>query len=203
MIKKIKFLVKKIFLKDEKKMYEKNPKDFWEKVAKKHAVVYGLSQHDFTVIGNALIKIGAKKILDFGCGSGRLFPLYLQKNADEIVGIDISENTLKIAHERYPSEKIKTFAKSIFEINFPEKHFDFINCTRVLQHMKNTEIEEVISRLCFLSDNIYVNEMSDSDLKTIYFIHKYDYPALFEKFGYKIAETDMIGNQKYFLFSRN
>ena len=203
MIKKLLRQFKKILSVNEEKMFAKNPKNFWERVAKKHATVYGLSSHDFNVIDHLLTLTQAKKILDFGCGSGRLFPLYLKNNAEEIVGIDISENALKIAHERHPSNKIKTFSKSIFEIEFSEKHFDFINCTRVLQHMGEDEIEAVIERLCTLSDHIYTNEMSDSDLKTIYFIHKYDYPALFQKQGYKIAESGMIDNQKYFLFSRS
>ncbi len=198
MIKKFLHQFKKILSVNEEKMFAKNPKNFWEHVAKKHSVVYGLSQHDYNVIGDMISKTNAKKILDFGCDSGRLFPLYLQNNAEEIVGIGISETTLKIAHERYPSEKIKTFAKSIFEIDFPEKHFDFINCTRVLQHMGEDEIEVVIERLCTLSDHIYVNEMSESDFKTIYFIHKYDYPVLFQKQGYRISESGMIDNQKYF-----
>lgn len=202
MIKKILRLFKKILSVNEEKIFAKNPKKFWERVAKKHSIVYGLSRHDFEVINKLLALTKAKKILDFGCGSGRLFPVYLQNNAEEIVGIDISEIALKIAQERYPSNKIKTFSKSIFEIEFPEKHFDFINCTRVLQHMNENEIAAVIERLCSLSDHVYINEMSSSDLKTIYFIHKYDYPALFQKQGYHITESGMIDNQKYFLFSK-
>lgn len=198
--KKIIITFKKILGIDEKTLFEKKPVSFWENVAERHSVIYGLSKHDFGVIGNLVEKINAKKVLDFGCGSGRLFPLYLQKNVEEIVGIDISPKTLKIAHERYPSDKIKTFSKSVFEIDFPEKYFDFVNCTRVLQHMKEGEIDEVISRLCFLSNNIYVNEMSDSDLRTIYYIHKYDYPSLFIKHGYIVDETGMIDDQKHFLF---
>ena len=60
------------------------------------------------VIAEILEKGGIRKgikVLDVACGTGVLFPDYLKTGAD-ITGIDISENMVKTAREKFPDVKI-------------------------------------------------------------------------------------------------
>ena len=53
-----------------------------------------------TVVG-ALKETGAKRVLDLGCGEGKLLRLLLQERSfDEIVGVDVTHRSLEIAQQR-------------------------------------------------------------------------------------------------------
>jgi len=62
------------------------------------------------------------KILDLGCGSGRLSQIFNQKI--EYIGTDVSRKFIRIAKEKYPDKKfIKT---DYFLLPFVDNHFDKI-----------------------------------------------------------------------------
>lgn len=194
--------LKNLFKINEENLFKKNPKLFWDKIAVKIHNDYGHGKHDYNIVKNLLERVNAKKVLDFGCGSGRFFPLYIEKKIPEIAGLDISKKSIEIASKNYPNKNIKTYAMSIYDINFPENHFDFTNCTRILQHINKEEINKVVEILCKISSNIYVNEMSETDKKQVFFIYQHDYEKLFRKNSFIAIESGMIGNQKYFLFAK-
>lgn len=55
----------------------------------------------------ALKASGAKRVIDLGCGEGKLLRLLLaDKSFDEIVGMDVSHRTLEIAHERLHLDRL-------------------------------------------------------------------------------------------------
>ncbi len=47
-----------------------------------------------------------KSVLDAGCGTGVMFPLYLSRNVKQITAVDISEKMLMRARKKYPSDNI-------------------------------------------------------------------------------------------------
>ncbi len=50
---------------------------------------------------------GAKRVLDLGCGEGRLLRVLLQEKAfEQIVGLDVSYRALEIARERLHIERL-------------------------------------------------------------------------------------------------
>lgn len=54
-----------------------------------------------------LKNVGAKRVLDLGCGEGRLLKAFLRDKAfDEIVGIDVSHRALEIAAQRLRFEEM-------------------------------------------------------------------------------------------------
>lgn len=60
-----------------------------------------LWQHRLNTVVAVLKEIGAKRILDLGCGEGRLLRTLLEDRAfQEIVGMDVSYRSLEIAAER-------------------------------------------------------------------------------------------------------
>lgn len=56
-----------------------------------------------TILDNAKVHSGIK-VLDVACGTGILFPYYLERGITDIVGIDISKEMIKIAEDKFKEE---------------------------------------------------------------------------------------------------
>lgn len=80
------------------------------------------------------LKVNNKdQVLDYGCGSGRLYAIYkgtVDKNVYNYTGIDISGVSLEHAQSKNPGLEVN---KNLFEFNgtqipFEDERFDKINC---------------------------------------------------------------------------
>ena len=114
---------------------------------------FGISWfHSFdylTLIEFILKKINAKspkKILDFGCGDGRLTKEIINNYDSEIYGVDISNKALTFA-KLFCNEKEdnKIFFNNLYEL--PNIEFDFIIATEVLEHIDEKELPEILKGL--------------------------------------------------------
>ena len=196
-------IFKRKLINDEKKIFNKKTDVFWNNYTEKIDQKWGKSEHDYELLTNIISQTKPKTIFDYGCGSGRLFPLYLQFDVSKIIGIDISSKAIQIAKERYKSDKIKISKTDLFDLKYKQNYFDLLISNRVLQHIKPKEIKRTIKKIVFMSRYIYVNEMTDSDYQeNIFYLFKHDYEKLFAECNYEIIETDSIDNQKYYLFKR-
>lgn len=79
------------------------------------------------------------KILDAGCGNGRLLELLKDKKIDYI-GVDISENLVKIAKEKYPSNNFLT--ADALNLPFPDNYFDKVFSIAVLHTVPSKEFRQ-------------------------------------------------------------
>ena len=86
------------------------------------------------------------KILDLGCGNGRLAELFKDKEI-EYVGIDNSEKLIELAKNRYATEKIRFIATDGVNLPFPDSYFNKIFSIAVLHHIPSREL-----RLKFLNE---------------------------------------------------
>lgn len=77
------------------------------------------------------------KILDLGCGNGRLLKVIQGKNIDYI-GADQSEGLIEIAKRKYPEAKFQ--AVDAFNLPFPNNYFDAIFCIRAFHHVPSKEL---------------------------------------------------------------
>jgi alkylated DNA repair protein alkB family protein 8 len=84
------------------------------------------------------------KVLDLGCGNGRLVELFKKKNI-EYVGADVSERLIKIAKNKYPQTKF--IILPALSLPFPENFFDKIYSLAVFHHIPSREF-----RLSFLKE---------------------------------------------------
>ena len=168
-------------------------------------------KHDYEVLKSILTSIVPSRVLDFGCGNGRLFPLYQNLNIREIVGQDISGESLNLARMHHNYENVKLLNIPVDKLDFSDYYFNIVICNRVLQHIPPSTIEQTIKKLCRLGKFIYVNEISDSDglpLDCNYFLFLHDYINLFKNFGFYIKDKGFIiseinTNQKWLLFERS
>jgi ubiquinone/menaquinone biosynthesis C-methylase UbiE len=107
------------------------------------------------------------KVLDVGCGAGHFYPSLrkIDKNIS-YVGVDISENYLKLARKIFAGEKnVKIGKEDIFGLKFKDGSFDIVICYMVLPFIPNwrkavKELVRVTKRHLFirllLSDFTYI-----------------------------------------------
>ena len=72
------------------------------------------------------------RVLDLGCGNGRLFELFRDKEVDYI-GIDNSKKLIEVAKKKYPDGKFQV--ADALNLPFPDNYFDKIFCIAVLHHI--------------------------------------------------------------------
>lgn len=98
-------------------------------------------------IAMALEKMDLKKcdkVLDIGCGNGRIAPL-VKKSGASYTGVDISDKLIEIAKETYPDEKFKV--ANMTSLPFPDKSFDAVISIAALHHLPGEERIKAISEI--------------------------------------------------------
>ncbi|KHJ89285.1 methyltransferase domain protein [Oesophagostomum dentatum] len=78
-----------------------------------------------------------KRVLDVGCGSGRIGRDILENGASEVVGIDNSEKMIEIAKQAFQDERQQFLQGSILDCDL--HGFDVAVAFFVLQFMENKE----------------------------------------------------------------
>jgi len=86
-----------------------------------------------TILNYAEVKAG-NKILDVACGTGVLFPDYINRKAASITGIDISPEMARIAQKKFP--QINVICGDVENVDFNRK-FDVIMVYNALPHFNN------------------------------------------------------------------
>ena len=76
------------------------------------------------------------KILDYGCGMGIVSQLFNKKYNCEVDAIEISENELKKAQITF-GDNINLNFLLLSEFNFPEKYYDLVFSSQVIEHVHN------------------------------------------------------------------
>lgn len=76
------------------------------------------------------------KVLDLGCGNGRLYQLFEGMSID-YVGLDQSEELIKKAQEKFP--EVNFAVGDMRELPFPDDSYDIIYSIAVFHHLANAE----------------------------------------------------------------
>lgn len=88
-----------------------------------------------TILNNAEIKESIN-VLDIACGTGVLFPFYLQRNVKSITAIDLSPQMVKIAKNKFPQADV--ICGDAENITFPHQ-FDAIMIYNAFPHFPEPE----------------------------------------------------------------
>ena len=150
-----------------------------------------------------------EKVLDLGCGNGRLYQLFKGKNINYI-GIDFAENLINIAKGKY-GNYFKT--ADILNLPFPNENFDSVWSVSVLHHIPSAEMRKrVLSEIkrvlrpngrvvvtcwrikSFLRKDVFV---SFHGKKRYYHVFlKKEIKKLFENSGFKIEKLKILKDNK-------
>lgn len=83
------------------------------------------------------------QVLDVGCGNALMFP-YLAEKGAFYFGVDIAENLVEIARERYASEiesgRARFVVGNATELPVQDDEFDFVISFAVLHHLPSVEL---------------------------------------------------------------
>ena len=100
-----------------------------------------------TILDNAEVEAGMD-ILDVACGTGVMFPSYLDRGVSSVTGIDISPEMAKIAAGKYEAEpRVQVICGDVEETQFQQK-FDRIVVYNAFPHFPNPQ--KLIKRLASL-----------------------------------------------------
>lgn len=90
-----------------------------------------------------LVKDG-DNVLDFGCGNGRLVEILRDKSVN-YTGVDLVEELITIAKNKYKNYNFKLINEKIFQENkiiltFPDRFFNIIFCVATFHHIPSKNL---------------------------------------------------------------
>ena len=103
-----------------------------------------LNQQRMTAVASTLRSLGAKSVVDLGCGEGRLLSVLLQdRKLERIVGVDVSIRTLELASDRLRLDRMPPLQRQRIELlqgsltyrDARLKGFDVATVIEVIEHL--------------------------------------------------------------------
>lgn len=79
-----------------------------------------------------------KDVLDAACGAG-YGTAYLAERARRVVGVDVSDEALAYARERYGAPNVEFVRQDLHELEFPPESFDAIVSFETIEHLDRPE----------------------------------------------------------------
>jgi len=136
------------------------------------------------------LQFNPKKVLDVGCGIGRLV-FWLRKLGVESYGIDFSQTAYSLV-----SKKIRRYIKvaDAKKIPFPDNYFDLVLSFDLLQHVDRNDLRNVIKETIRVSnkyilhkiytrENIWFKLTHRFDISNVSFFSKKYWDRLFSTFN--------------------
>ena len=127
-----------------------------------------------------------KKVLEVGCGTGQLANFFSIGTNNQIVGLDPTINSLKLAKKFADQNNISNISfinADIFDDVLVDEYFDFIWCNGVLHHTKNP----------YLAFNILIKSLKKNGYVLIGLYNKIGrLRTIFRKYLFKIFGKKMI-----------
>ena len=91
---------------------------------------------------------GARKILDFGCGSGWL-SVYLARQGFEVIGVDVAAQAIKLAETCALQEDLKIAfdVSDIASLTYADASFDGIVANSIFEHFTLSQAESMTRKV--------------------------------------------------------
>jgi ubiquinone/menaquinone biosynthesis C-methylase UbiE len=114
----------------------------YDKIAKQFSFSRAYVWPD-VLIFREFIKDG-DKLLDLGCGNGRMVGLFDNKKVDYL-GVDFSSELVDCAKKNYPKKEF--LVMDALNLNLPEKSFDVVMCVSVLNHLSKEKHVQFVENI--------------------------------------------------------
>ena len=89
------------------------------------------------ILDGARVREGIR-VLDVACGTGVLFPDYLERKVASVTGVDISAEMIRIASEKFPQENVRFLCADVEELAVGEQ-YDCIMVYNAFPHFPEPE----------------------------------------------------------------
>lgn len=126
-------------------------KEFWDKYADENEAKYNEEFAKFT--RDLAISLRCTSVLEIGCGTGidlRLFP-----DTFQIYGVDLNDNALRIAKEKFPIANFKN--GNITSLPFEDSSIDFVFTHQLLNYLDDDTLEKGISEMYRVAGKYIMN----------------------------------------------
>lgn len=156
-----------------------NPENYWDNVGKSIG-----SRQDTNIIAGddepyyrykrrlfldifSKIDFTDKSVLEIGSGPGGNLDFLSHKGCKKITGVDISQQMISLAKNLLENKNIDIIKINGKELPFPNRTFDLVFTSTVLQHNTNEEVlKQLISEICRVSDDqVLLFERIESKIK--------------------------------------
>ena len=133
------------------------------------------------------LKLGNwNKILEIGCGNGRLTKSLLKlPNIKKILAIDISKDLIESAKKKIQDDRVVFQTIDLNEFETDEK-FDLVFGSEILMHIPKNKIKNIISKILNLCYNklyfIEYYDLKQINNNTSDYCFMHDYKNLFESY---------------------
>jgi len=118
--------------------------------------------------------ISKLKIIDLGCGDGRLIYALYKKgflfDKDEVWGVDISSVRIKRLRSTMPFIRCRTL-NALNARELPNSSFDFIICSQLIEHVNDALLLHEIKRLLKNNGLAYISSVAKKNF-AVYFYFK-------------------------------
>ena len=114
--------------------------DFWSRKDRAGSESY---ENRDALVDQIISTVGYGRVLDIGCGEGRLVRALVEKGVDAY-GIDVSSVAIDRANQYCPGRFKCT---SVLDLPFNDKHFDAIISTDCLEHIHPDDVPAAIAEL--------------------------------------------------------
>jgi hypothetical protein len=132
-------------------------------------------------------------VLEFGCGSGRLVPVYLMHDVETIWLQDLSGQALEFCRQRFFCQQNIRYCHGDIRKIPTSAAIDLIVANRVLQHIVDqAKFTEVLSYLASLTRYFYVNEAGREASWRDPYLKGRDYFEIFRGLGWHVAERGRL-----------
>lgn len=121
-------------------------KIFYEKYSQMNRSKEGLSgAGEWETLKGMLPDFKGKRMLDLGCGYGWHSIYAMENGASSVVGIDISQNMLKVAKEQTHFSEVEYICGAIEDMDFKEESFDIVLSSLAFHYIK--DYKELIEKI--------------------------------------------------------
>ncbi len=136
-----------------------------------------------------------RRVLDFGCGYGRMSKLLMDAGAGDVHGVDISVWAVKDALAYEP--RASFFLYDGHTLPFPDRHFNAAFTWTALQHVMNDNIKATVAEIARVTAPgsplmIYENTSQKPDSTYIWFRPAGLYIGMFAEHGFAEQLTQSI-----------
>lgn len=120
---------------------KENPYDneqFFDKYSQMYRSKYGLKGagewHDFE---RMLPDFAGKRVLDLGCGYGWHSRYAVEKGAEQVLGVDISQRMLETASQKNSHERIRYVCQAMEDLSFADQTFDIVFSSLAFHYVRD------------------------------------------------------------------